>query len=511
MNSKCCSLDPIPTWLVKSCFEELKCTLLHIINKSLLVENTFPATLKHSIITPSIKYKDGDSEDYNNYRPISNTTFLGKMLEKIALVQINCHIEKYNLHAQQQSGYRKNHSCETAMVKIIDDIYKIISEGDLVAVVLLDLSAAFDTVDHKILVDRLQTDFGITGNVLRWITSYLNDRTFSVIRKHYSHRSKLCFGVPQGSLLGPILFIMYTKETTKIAERHGLQIHVYADDTQLYIGFKRGNDDNERITADQIHACLHEIKYWMTTNYLKINPGKTKFIVIGSPYTMRNNPDCTIKLFNESDRKELEKLSTVLTLGVNIDSTISMKAFVNAKCSEAYYKLRNIGRLRSYIDTPVRIMLVRNLILSKLDYCNAILANVPDYLVKKLQKVLNASVRFIYDVRKHEHISAFLQKAHFLPVKQRIQYKLCILVFKIVNGVAPAYLSDMVSLFTPARRLRVGRDDQMVKSNYSKSIAGKMAEVWNMLPREIRSDTDITKFKKELKTFFFNEAFNVHI
>ena len=138
---------------------------------------------------------------------------------------------------------------------------------------------------------------------------------------------------------------------------------------------------------------------------------------------MRNNPDCTIKLFNEGNGKELEKLSTVLTLGVNIDSTISMKTFVNAKCSEAYYKLRNIGRLRPYIDTPVRIMLVRNLILSKLDYCNAILANVPDYLVKKLQKVLNASVRFIYDVKKYDHITAFLKKAHFLPVKQRIQYK----------------------------------------------------------------------------------------
>ena len=97
------------------------------------------------------------------------------MLEKIALSQINCHIEKYNLHAKQQSGYRKNHSCETALVKTIDDMQRMISEGNLVAVILLDLSAAFDTVDHKILIDRLKADFGITGGVLKWIKPYLGN------------------------------------------------------------------------------------------------------------------------------------------------------------------------------------------------------------------------------------------------------------------------------------------------------------------------------------------------
>ena len=133
MNSKTCSLDPIPTWLVKSNFNELKMAMLYIVNRSLVIENTFPETLKHAIVTPSLKDKDGDSEDYYNYRPISNTAFLSKMLEKIALSQINCHIEKYNLHAKQQSGYRKNHSCETALVKTIDDMQRMISEGNLVA------------------------------------------------------------------------------------------------------------------------------------------------------------------------------------------------------------------------------------------------------------------------------------------------------------------------------------------------------------------------------------------
>ena len=260
MNSKSCSLDPIPAWLVKSSFNELKMAMLYIVNRSLVIENTFPETLKHAIVTLSLKDKDGDSEDYYNYRPISNTAFLSKMIEKIALSQINCHIEKYNLHARQQSGYRKNHSCETARVKTIDDMQRM-KEGNLVAIILLDLSAAFDTVDHKILIDRLKADFGITGGVLKWINSHLGNRTFSVkIRNAYSHKITLLFGVRQGSLLGPILFILYTKEVTIITEKYGLKVQVYADGHQLYIGSKNDDDRDIQITTDLVHCCLQEIK-----------------------------------------------------------------------------------------------------------------------------------------------------------------------------------------------------------------------------------------------------------
>ena len=179
------------------------------------------------------------------------------MLQEIGLSQINCHIEKYNLHAKQQSGYRKNHSCETALVKTIDDMQRMISDGNLVAVILLDLSAAFDTVDHKVLIDRLKADFDITGGVLKWMKSYLSNRTFSVkIRNAYSHKITLLFGVPQGSLLGPILFILYTQEVTILTEKYGLKVQVYADDHQLYIGFKKDDGSDIQITTDLVHCCL---------------------------------------------------------------------------------------------------------------------------------------------------------------------------------------------------------------------------------------------------------------
>ena len=187
----------------------------------------------------------------------------------------------------------------------------------------------------------------------------------------------------------------------------------------------------------------------MKENYLKINAGKTKSIVIGSPYQVRNWQDNTITLINNEDGKELEKLNTVLSLGVNIDSTLSLKNFVNTKCSEAYFKIRNISRLRYCLGAPMRIMLVRNLLLSKLDYCNAILANIPKYLINKLQRILNASVRFIYNIKKHDHISYYLKKAHFLPVQKRIDFKLCTFVLKIIHNLAPTYLNDLVKVHIP--------------------------------------------------------------
>ena len=204
MNSKSCSLDPIPTWLLKECLEELLPIITHIINTS-LDNSTFPNFLRHATITPNIKNKNGDTEVYTNYRPISNTPFLAKLLEKAALVQINQHIDSAKLHSEVQSGYRKYHSCETATLKIVNDIKENVVRGEITALLLLDLSAAFDTVDHSILLERLNKSYGIKGGVIKWLKTYLSNRTYSVhINGYDSEKINMQFGVLQGTILGPL-------------------------------------------------------------------------------------------------------------------------------------------------------------------------------------------------------------------------------------------------------------------------------------------------------------------
>ena len=500
MNSKSCSLDPFPTWLLKDCIGEVLPILTHIVNSS-LQDSNFPEVLKHATITPIIKDLTGDAEAYNNYRPISNTAFIAKLIEKAVLNQINWHINRNKLHSVSQSGYRKYHSCETATLKVVNDIKEQMVEDNISALLLLDLSAAFDTGDHDILLARLDNMYNIRQHALDWLRSYLKGRTFSVnVNGKDSKRQIMLFGVPQGSLLGPILFILYTKELESIAASHDICIHIYADDTQLYLGFKCEDSDSTKST---IENCLVDIKKWMLKNYLKLNTDKTDLIFLGKKNNLTNFSDIPFLQGNTI----IESSQVVKSLGVFLDPTLSMTRDINKRCSAAYYHLRNIGRVKRCLDQPRRILLIQSLILTKLDYCNSILANVPDYLINKLQMVMNAGVRFIYDLKRRDHITPYMKQAHFLPVKYRIRYKLCLLVYKALNDQAPEYLQKMMIWREPS--LRGSRDQLLLQipTKKQKTIYHSMGTQWNELPLELRQSYNILKFKKDLKTHYFKCAY----
>ena len=232
----------------------------------------FPDSLKHASVRPSVKDSNGNTENKKNYRPVSNLCFLSKLLEKAALQQINEHVNSEGLHSIYQSGYRPNHSCETSLFKLTYDIQDAINNKEMVAALFLDMSAAFDTVDHSVLLSRLLNDFGFNGHALAWLSSYLTNRTFSVvIDNERSDTFLLLHGVPQGSLLGPLLFILYTKDLSDIAMRHGLKIQIYADDTTLYINFLPLLERNGAFAS--INSCLDEMKLFLTQSFLKLRRG----------------------------------------------------------------------------------------------------------------------------------------------------------------------------------------------------------------------------------------------
>ena len=212
---------------------------------------------------------------------MSGLCFLSKLVERVVARQLTSHINNNKLDNPHQSAYKPGHSTETALLSIKNEVHLSLAHGEPTALVLLDLSAAFDTIDHNILLGYLKSWFGLGGTALRWFASYLRNRCQAIkIGSTLSELSNLIYGVPQGSVLGPLLFSLYTTPLSKIIRLHPhIKFHFYADDTQLYIHLSPKNASS---ALAKLNACLRDVQKWMSLSKLKLNPEKTEFIVFGS-------------------------------------------------------------------------------------------------------------------------------------------------------------------------------------------------------------------------------------
>ena len=214
-----------------------------------------------------------------NYRPVSNLSLLSKILQNAVASRLNSHINSSHTSNDYQSAYRKFHSTETALLKIHHDILSLMDDGRVTALTLLDLSAAFDTIDHTILLRRLNNWFGVSGKALEWFKSYLTGRSQRIqLGNCLLSRSDLSFGVPEGSDLGPQLFTLHTTPLSRLISGHAIPHHLYADNSQLYISFSSGNS---AAALNGLQSCLASVQSWMSTNKLKLNPDKTNFSSFG--------------------------------------------------------------------------------------------------------------------------------------------------------------------------------------------------------------------------------------
>ena len=217
--AKSCMLDPIPTWLIKESRSELLPVMTNIINSSLR-SSQVPKSVKLVIVTPLLKKSTLDPDILKNYRPVSNLSYISKLLERVVAGRLTDYMTENNLHEHLQSAYKPGHSTETALVKVQNDILTSIDQHGVVILVMLDLSAAFDTIDHDILFSRMENTLGITGQALAWFKSYLSGRTLRIkIDKSFSELQDILWSVPQGSVLGPMLFLIYLPSPWKTYQK----------------------------------------------------------------------------------------------------------------------------------------------------------------------------------------------------------------------------------------------------------------------------------------------------
>ena len=228
-----------------------------------LQTRSFPNTWKHADVRPRLK-KPNSEATFINLRPISNLQFASKLTERAVFLQMHDYLSTHKFYPLAQSSYRQQHSTETALLKVKSDILLNMNQQRVTLLVLLDLSAAFDIVDHKILLDRLHTDFGKSGQVHSWFRSYLRGRSQSIsVNGGTSMNFQIKYGVPQGSCLGPLLFVIYAGKLFEIIERHLPDVHTYADDTQLYISFNAASSVEQSTATEAMQNCIADIRQWM--------------------------------------------------------------------------------------------------------------------------------------------------------------------------------------------------------------------------------------------------------
>ena len=359
---KSCCLDAIPTRLLLKC-PALVTPLTNLVNVS-LATGKFPKSFKHASVTPLIKKSNLDCNLKSNYRPISNLVYESKLLERCVSKQLNCFLSSNKLHEGYQSAYRPHHSTETALLRVQNDILVSMEKKEVTLLVLLDLSAAFDTVDHVILLNRLQK-IGVTGLSLDWFRSYLSERTQAVVINNVSSEpANLTCGVPQGSVLSPILFNIYTQPLGEIARKYGVYYHFYADDTQLYISFSVKESNTSVI---HLSKCIEDIRSWMQSNLLMLNDSKTEVILLGSRQQLSKFNDLQVSVGNVA----IKPCSKVKNLGVIFDSNMSMEDHVSNVCKSSYSYIRLLGKLRKYVDKATSIKVTHAFVTSRLDYCNS--------------------------------------------------------------------------------------------------------------------------------------------
>ncbi|KAJ1524288.1 hypothetical protein ONE63_010800 [Megalurothrips usitatus] len=469
--------DQIPGKFIKLCLNEIIVVLEHIVNFC-LQSSVFPTIWKAANILPIPK--NSNPEQCKDLRPVSILCFVAKVLEKIAHGQITEFLSVTNQLNHLQSGYRKKHSTTTALLKVCDDIRKTIDQRKLMMCVLLDFSKAFDRVHHGLLLTKLRK-MGFSISVIRWLYAYLSDRKQRVksCEDFISEWMYLETGVPQGSVLGPLLFLLYVNDISDVF--HGCSYHLYADDLIIYMSFCISTYSK---TVSNMNRYLSHLVDYNTCHNFSLSTDKTQPIIFGSANYINVMQGLEIPEIS-IDGVSIPFCKTVKYLGVILDNTLNWSPYCVSTINKVFQTMAIVRRNFCYLPTDVRKKIVECLLFPIFDYALPVLTDLSSALCSKLQVAQNACIRFITNVPKWEHITPSYSQLQYLKILERRTLALAVIVWKVIKFKNPKYLFEFFS-DVQSSNVRHGRSSvqrlvipQHRTTTFTNSFTVTSCRLWN--------------------------------
>lgn len=490
------SIDEIDLKIIKELFHVIGYPLRNLINLS-LEKGTVPDRFKTSVIISVPKVPNTNLAQ--EMRPINMLPFCEKLLELTVYDQMLEYIKDNNLLCTYQSGFRDKHSCETALQCVISDWKDDINERRGICAVFLDLKRAFETIDRHILILKLKK-YGFSGIVLRWLENYLDfryqktkyDNTYSESRHNDS-------GVPQGSVLGPLLFIMYINDLGSTLVN--CKIHLFADDTLIYFSHQ-----NYEILIATVNDDLKILTEKFKINRLKINEMKSKCMFIGSDWAYKKF--CSLQLKIKINNKELAFEDDVKYLGLLIDRNLKFKKHVDYVSKKIGKKIGYFYRVSNHLNLETRISLYNSIILPHFNYCSSVIYT-SSVNCHRLQILQNKAMRFILGVNRYTSINSMLEVLGWFNVQTNLFIKTMIFIYKLLNNMIPGYLSSRVVRVNTIHTYNT-RNCNNYYVNYTtctltkNSLFYKGIIKYNSLPNDLKVINNVRAFKQELIKFVKN-------
>ena len=491
-NKKSKGVDEIPVSTVKQTISKIAEPLAEIINTSIHT-GIFPDALKIAKICPI--YKGGPKNEIGNYRPISVLPSFSKIFEKLVYKRLYNYITKLDILIPNQYGFRPSHSASMALLDLYDKLSENIENRKYVIGIFIDLQKAFDTVNHDILLKKLH-HYGIRGIALKWFSNYLSDRTQYVsINNVSSDLKSICCGVPQGSILGPLLFLLYVNDLVNSSDL--LYFILYADDTSIICA-----DENLPQLISRVNDELQSLACWFKANKMSLNIKKTNFVMFGlKRYDLGQ---CCIKI----DNHKLEQVDHVKFLGILVDVKLSWKNHIVKLSSDISKCIGVLTRVKFILPTSALLLLYNALILSRLSYCCLVWGWASKTTLDPILKIQKKAVRIISKKSFLAHSDILFFNLNILKIYDMCNLQTAIFVFNAIRVQNDLFLHRYYSrfkfvTFTKCYETRSNPSKLMVpfcrSSIRTNAINCKGASVWNLLPAEVQSCNSVYSFKKIYK------------